>query len=108
MSKPRSLKRAGKPRKRPDQAGVRWLVIVLVLVAVLIILLRMAEFSGHRMHRGPRRILPALLLPQNARFHAVFIGFVDRKWVVDSTNIAKAGAAVYRAGRSIAHTNGFP
>ena len=63
MSKPRSLKRAGKPRKRAGEAGVRWLLIALVLAAVLIILLRAVEFSGHRIPRGPRRIAPAVLVP---------------------------------------------
>lgn len=63
MSKSLSRRKAGKARKRSGDAGVRWLLIVLVLIAVLVILLRTAEFTNHRGRREPHRIAPAMLLP---------------------------------------------
>lgn len=63
MSKSLSRRKAGKARKRSGDAGVRWLLIALVLLAVLVILLRMAEFTNHRGRPVPHRIVPATLLP---------------------------------------------
>lgn len=62
MARQNPRKQARRP-KQPGSAGMRWLLIVLVLVAVLIILLRMAEFSGHRAPRARHRMVSETRAP---------------------------------------------
>jgi len=56
--------------KRQQRPGRGWLIALFVLIALLVLLLRLAEFAGHRVRHPRPRAVPAILHGTDRDFHA--------------------------------------